>query len=473
MFILSVKLPRTSGMRLRHPPHVAKTICSFCGERWKRNDETSLLPVPQELTYCYFSFPIYCCDECVADGELTYLTEMMEIIRLLENFHVLIHFNDHPIVNPSDVYVPFLGSSGNLQFLCMNKKCSMNVRRSPREQSFFHESSIHGCVIDPQSGEIKMSSVSIAQIILGIDLLNKILRQERTCTYINSIGEFHSEQIKNSLSFLSLELENQRFLTEHPDLRIIDAIQQSAPESYVGPRIDNFSIGNPESILKLFSLIVSGIYSDSAIKVLFTGEMKEEFLKFITDSMISMTDFLKENGFNDCFPELKEHPSVSDFLIRNYGRAGFSFTQQDIICQNFRNFLKLFRKILRYYYFLDDSHRAIDLFQYCRFLYATLHVSNQEIYHRLTRQIPYQKLSPYSEYLDRYAISVSPFSVEIFAMIPASEKELDRCAICQSDNSANIIGRCSQHNICCSECFPRIVQNLKACPICREEFFLP
>ncbi len=64
MLFLNLKLPRTSVMRLRHPPHVAKTICSFCGERWKRDDETPLLPVSQELTHWYFLFPIYCCDEC-------------------------------------------------------------------------------------------------------------------------------------------------------------------------------------------------------------------------------------------------------------------------------------------------------------------------------------------------------------------------------------------------------------------------
>lgn len=439
MIILSVKLPRTSGMRLRHPPHVAKTICSFCGERWKRDDETPLLPVSQELTYGYFSFPIYCCDDCVADGKLTYLIEMMEPIRFLENFHVCIDFDSHPIVNPSDVYVPFMGSSGNLQFLCMNKKNSMKIfcDDGPKETSLFHKSTIHGCVIDPRLGEIKTESVSIAKIILGVDLLNRILRQELTCSYINAICEFDSQ---------------------FPD---------------VSPRIPKFSIADPNSIMKLFSLIVSGIYSDDAIKAILSGEMKEVFLKFITDSTISMTAFMRQNGFQEKIPKLKEAPVIPDFLTRNYGRADFSFTNQDIICQNFRNFLKLFRKILRRLYEIDGSHRAIDLFQYCRFLYATLHVSNQEIYHRLTRQILPQKLSPYFEYLDRYVMSSSQFSVEIFAMIPASEKELDRCAICQSDNSANVIGRCSQHNICCSECFPRIVQNLKACPICREEFFLP
>lgn len=439
MFILSVKLPRTSGMRVRHPPYVAKTICSFCRERWKRDDKTPLLPVSQELTDWYFPFPIYCCDECCGDGKLTYLMEMMESIRFLENFHVCIDFDSHPIVNPSDVYVPFLGSSGNLQFLCMNKKCSMKIccNTSSRETDFFHKSTIHGCVIDPRSGEIKTESVSIAKIILGVDLLNRILRGGFPCPYIKAICEFDS-QFPN-----------------------------------VSPRIPKFSIADPNSILKLFSLIISGIYSDDAINAVLNGEMKKVFLKFITDSMISMTAFMRQNEFQEKIPELKEALVIPDFLTRNYGGRAGLFTNQDIICQNFRNFLKLFRKILRRLYKIDDSHRAIDLFQYCRFLYASLHVSNQEIYHRLTRQIPFEKCRPYSEYLDRYVMSASPFCTEIFANVPASETKLDNCVFCQSDDSATVIGRCPQHNISCLKCFPRVVQNQKSCPTCRREFFLP
>ena len=421
MFILFVKLPRTSGIRVRHPPQVAKTICSFCGERWKRDDGTPLLPVSQELTGWYFSFPIYCCDECCGDGNLSYLMEMMKPIQLLENFHVCIDFDSHPIVNPSDVYIPFTNSSsGNLQFLCMSKKNLMKIccDTSSRETDLFHESTIHGCVIDPRSGEIKTESVSIAKIILGVDLLNRILRGEVQCHYIKAICDFDSE---------------------FPD---------------VSPRIPKFSIADPNSILKLFSLIVSGIYSDVAIKAILSGEMKEVFLKFITDSIISMTAFMRQNGFQEKIPKLKEAPVISDFLTRNYGRAGILRTNQDIICQNFRDFLKLFRKILRRLYENDDSHRAIDLFQYCRFLYASLHVSNQEIYHRLTRQIPFEKCRPYSEYLNRYVMSASPFCTEIFANVPASETKLDNCVFCQSDNSANVIGKCPQYNICCLDCFP-------------------
>jgi len=439
MFILSVELPRISGMRLRNPPHVSKTICSFCSERWNRNDETPLLPVPQERTYLYFPFPIYCCDECCGDGKLTYLMEMMETIRLLENFNVCIDFNGHPIVNPSEVYVPYMGLFGNLQFLCMNKKCSMKIRCDdrPTETSLFHKSSIHGCVIDPRSGGIKTESVPISQIILGVDLLNRILRGEFPCPYIKAICEFDSQ---------------------FPD---------------VSPRIPNFSIADPNSIMKLFSLIVSGIYSDDAIKAMLNVEMNEVFLKFITDSMISMTAFMRQNGFQKKIPELKEAPVIPDFLTTNYGRVGLSFNYQDIICQNFRNFLKLFRKILRRMYKIDVSHHAIDLFQYCRFLYASLHVSNRDINSRLTREIPYQKMSPYSKFLKRYVMLASPFCDEIFENVPASETKLDKCVICQSDNSANVIGKCPEHNICCLDCFQGDVQKLEVCPSCRNPDFLP
>jgi hypothetical protein len=440
MLFISVKIDLTSGMKLRHPPPLKKTICSFCGERWKCDDETPLLPVSQELTYWYFLFPIYCCDECCGDRKLTYLIEMMKTIRLLENFNICINFDGHPIVNPSDVYIPFtISSSGNLQFLCMSEKCSMKIccDTGSRETDLFHKSSIHGCVIDPRSGEIKTESVPIAQIILGVDLLNRILKGEFPCPYIKAICEFDSQ---------------------FPD---------------VSPRIPNFSIADPISILKLFSLIVSGIYSDDAIKAILNGEMKEQFLKFITDSMISMTAFMRQKGFQEKIPELKEAPVIPEFLIKNYGRAGFSFTYQDIICQNFRNFLKLFRKILRRLYEIDDSHRAIDLFQYCRFLYASLHVSNQAFYHRFTRQIPIEKCSLYSRFLKRYDMSASQFCVEIFANVPASETKLDKCVICLSDDSSTVIGRCPQHNICCLGCFPQVVQKQKSCPTCRGEFFLP
>jgi hypothetical protein len=334
----------------------------------------------------------------------------------------------------------------------MNEKCSMIIRRGSTETGLFHESKNHGCVIDPQSGEIRIESVSIARIILGVNLLNQILNGEVQCSYISSLGEFYSER---------------------PNLTIMDAIEQPVPESYDGPRINDFSIEDPDSILKLFSLLVSGIYSDNAIKMFLSGVIKEGFLKFITDSMISMTALMRENDFQHNFPELKEKQSIEDFLVRNYGRAGFSFTHHDIICQNFRNFLKLFRKILHYLSFVDNSQRSIDLFQYCRFLYATLHVSNKEIYHRFTRQVPFQKLSPYFEYLERYVMSVSLFCMEIFSTIPVSEIKLDNCGICLTEDSASVIGKCPQHNICCLGCFPRVVKQLTTCPSCRAPDFLP
>ena len=103
----------------------------------------------------------------------------MDTIKLLEIFDVCINFDGHPIVNPSDVYIPFTNSlSGNLQFLFMSKKCSMKIccHSGSRETDLFHKSTIHGCVINPSSGEFKTESVSIAQIILGVNLLNQILR---------------------------------------------------------------------------------------------------------------------------------------------------------------------------------------------------------------------------------------------------------------------------------------------------------
>ena len=193
----------------------------------------------------------------------------------------------------------------------------------------------------------------------------------------------------------------------------------------------------------------------------------------MTDSMISMMAFMRQHGFNDKLPELKEELVIPDFLTRNYGETHFPFNNQDIICQNFRNFLKLFRKILRYLSYVDDSPRSIELFQFCRFLYATLHVSNQPIYYRLTRQIPFEKCRPYSKFLKRYVMSASPFCVEIFAMVPASETELNNCAICLNENSATVIGRCDKHNICCLSCFPRVVKNKSTCPLCRGNNFLP
>jgi len=439
--LLSVKIHPITPKRLKNPPYVAKTICSFCGERWKRDDETPLRPIAQDPTDWYFSFPIYCCDECHRAGNFVCLVEMMNIIRLLENFHVCINFDCHLIVNPSNVYIPFANSLyGDLQFLCMNKNCSMMIccDIGSRETDLFHKSTIHGCVINPRSGEIKIASIPISQIILGVNLLNRILRGEFPCSYIQSICDFNSE---------------------YPD---------------VSPRIRNFSITDQNSILKLFSLFVSGIYSDGAINAVLNGEMKEQFLKFITDSMISMTAFMIQNGFNDKIPVLKEESAIPDFLTRNYGRTDLAFVIQDIICQNFRNFLKLFRKILRILCKIDDSQRSIDLFQYCRFLYATLHVGNQEIYHLFIRRgSQFKKFRPYSKFLKRYVMLASPFCVEIFATVPASETELDKCAICQIDHSANVIGKCKKHNICCLDCFPRVVNLLTTCSTCRENNFLP
>jgi hypothetical protein len=436
MFFLSVKLPPTSLRRLKNPPSVAKNICSFCGK-----DETPLFQIPNEIIKWTFQFPVYGCTECMENENKMSLLKEIIIIHSLENLYVSIHFDGHFFVNPSGVYIPFFGSSGNLRFLCVNKKCSLKVSSShvSDDDCLFNESSVRGCVIDPQSGEIKTSSVPISQIILGVDLLNRILRGEFLCSYIRPICEFDSQ---------------------FPD---------------VSPRIPKFSIEDPNSILKLFSLIVSGIYSDGAINAVLNGEMKEVFLKFITDSMISMTAFMRQNGFDDCLPELKEESVIPDFLTKNNGRTDLAFTNLNIISQNFRNLLKLFRKILRYLSYVDDSQCSIDLFQYCRFLYATVHVSNREIYHRFTRQVShFRKFSPYFEYLEkRYVMSASPFCVKIFAMVPASETELDTCSFCLTEHSANVIGKCKKHNICCLDCFREVVKKQSTCSTCRNPDFLP
>lgn len=446
--LLSVKLYKIT-QRLKHSASSQKPTCCFCGE-----DETPLSQIPNEITKWTFQFPVYGCTECMENENKTSLLKGIIIIHSLENLYVSIHFDGHFFVNPSDVYIPFLGLSGNLRFLCVNKKCSLKVRSShvSDDDCLFNESSIRGCVIDPQSGQITTESVSIVRIIHGVRDLNRILEFNTKHPYVRMLVEFESM---------------------YPDLRIEDAIRKSPPESYVGPRINDFTLENPMSVLSLFSLLVSEIYSKDAIRVFLSGEMKEQFLKFITDSMISMMAFMRQHGFNDKLPELKEAPVIPEFLTRNYGEAHFSFTYQDIICQNFRNFLKLFRKILRYLSYVDDSQRSIDLFQYCRFLYATLHVGNQPIYHRFVRQqVSIPKLSLYFEYLDRYVLSASPFCVEIFAMVPASKTELDKCAFCWTENSATVIGRCDKHNICCLECFLKVVK-LSRCQTCRKEYFLP
>lgn len=446
--LLSVKIPQQnsmSSMRLKHSSQ--KPTCCFCGE-----DEKPLSQIPDEITDGIFQFPVYGCTECMRDENKIRLLKKIMIIRSLENLYVSIHFDGHFFVNPSGVYIPFLGSSRNLRFLCVNKKCSLKVSSSDvsDDDCLFNESSIRGCVIDPQSGQITTESVSIVRIIHGVNMLNSIL-DFNTNPYIRMLVEFDSM---------------------YPDLRIEDAIQQSPPESYVGPRICDFSLGNSDSVLRLFSLLVSGIYSNDAISVFLSG-MKQEFLDFIRKSMISMTTFMRRNGFETTIPALKEEqPSIEDFLVKNYASATV-FMQNDIICQNFRNFLKLFRKIMSYLYFIDESPLAIELFQFSRFLYATLHVSNQAINHRLTRQIPFEKCRPYYKFLERYVMSASPFCKEIFTMIPTSKTKLDVCTICQSEDSANVIGRCSIHNICCSECFPTVVKKWRTCPTCREEIFLP
>jgi len=415
--------------------------------------------ISHELTEKLFPFEIYQCQDCMKNEINLRLLNGIMLLRRLHNLFVSIHFDDSIIANPSELYIPFY-SSEKLLFLCMGKKCSIRIRCSdPTEfdgnslvesslDCLIHESSIRGCIIDPILGTTETKSVSIAQIIRGVRMLDDMI----------NFGIEEHTHIRSFIEFNSM----------YPDLTIPDSISESPPQE--GPKITNFSFRNPFSIMELFSLLSSGIYSDDAIKAFLNGEMKEGFLKFITESMISMTAFMKQNRFQGNLPQLKIEPEIPEFLVKNYGDVSSTI---NIIFQNFRNFLKLFRKILRRLYEIDDSSLSIDLFQYCRFLYATLHVSNLDIYQRLAQQIPYQKMSSYFKYLERYVMPASPFCVEIFATVPASEKKLDKCAICWTDDSATVIGRCPQHNICCLDCFPRVVQNQKSCPTCRSPDFLP
>lgn len=435
--------------RIKHS--IQSASCCFCGN----SDKKHLKNVSHDITEGLFPFEIYQCQDCMRNEINLHLLKGIMLLRRLHNLFVSIHFVHSIIANPSELYIPF-NSFGKLYFLCMSKKCSMRIRCSDPIKfdgdslvlsSFdclINESSIRGCVIDPILGTTETKSVSIAQIIYGVRMLDEMINFGIKYPYIRSSIEFDSQY--------------------PPDLTIADSISESPQQE--GPRIADFSFGNSNSIMELFSLLSSGIYSDDAIKLFLSGEMKEGFLKFITDSMISMTAFLRENGFNACLPELKIKPEISEFLVKNSGSAS---SPDNIICQNFRNFLKLFRKILRRFYQIDESQQSIDLFQYCCFLYSTLHVRNQ----RIQRRMMSQSSSRYFEYLERYVISASPFCVEIFSTIPVSEIKLDKCGICLTEDSASVIGKCPKHNICCLECFLRVVKQWTTCPSCRNPDFLP
>lgn len=446
--LLNICLLQPRIVRIKHS--IQSASCCFCGNP----DKKHLEKVSREITEGLFPFKIYQCQDCMSNEINLRLLKGIMLLRRLHNLFVSIHFVHSIIANPSELYIPF-NSFGKLHFLCMSKKCSMRIRCSDpiefdgdslRQSSFdclTNESSIRGCIIDPILGTTETKSVSIAQIIYGVRMLDNMIEFGIKYPFIQSFIEFDSQ---------------------YPNLTITDSISESPQQE--GPRIADFSFENFNSIMELFSLLSSGIYSDDAIELFLSGEMKEGFLKFITDSMISMTAFLRENGFNDCLPELKIKPEISEFLVKNSGSAS---STDNIICQNFRNFLKLFRKILRRFYQIDESQQSIDLFQYCCFLYSTLHVRNQRIQRRMTSQ----SSSRYFEYLERYVISTSPFCLEIFSTIPVSEIKLNNCGICLTEDSASVIGKCPHHNICCLECFPRVVKQSTTCPSCRNPDFLP
>ena len=195
--LLSVKIPQQNSMSsMRLKSSSQKPTCCFCDQ-----DETPLSQIPDEITNGIFQFKIYGCTECMRDENKISLLKKIMIIRRLENLYVSIHFDGHFFVNPSGVYIPFLGSSRNpflgssrnLRFLCVNKKCSLKVRSSDvsDDDCLFNESSIRGCVIDPQSGQITTESVSIMRIIHGVYKLNNIL-EFNTNPYIRMLVEFQS-----------------------------------------------------------------------------------------------------------------------------------------------------------------------------------------------------------------------------------------------------------------------------------------
>ncbi len=461
MLLIAYTVPKTTQRRLTHFSSDVSKKCTFCKKACKYNPRDDCAEAHE--IFKYFTFRFFCCHECNTKKQ-TVLNSILEVVQRHLNtntyINVRIHFSGNPIVNPSHVYVPCINSCTNeLQFLCMNRKslffCNTGDGCKPNEIVFLH--TICGCVFDPYSGEIKQETVSIAQIIHGLYLLEseRIAHKPEICL-------FHE------------------FADEYPNFKIRDAFQQSAPESYVGPRIPDFSFTNPDSIIQLFSLLVSNIYPFSEIKAWLNQnhEMKCGIIKFITDSMISITQFMKTNGFDQFLPTLKEPHTVPQFLVKNYGTSESVFNYINVICVNFRNFLKLFKKILRYMYRCEEPVEPqvswIDLFQYCRFLYATLHVRNIIINQRFARLVSPEKMHLYFRYLDKqYSIVASPFCKKIFATIPDSKITLDMCIICHDEGKSSVIGRCKKHNICCLTCFPAVVKHLHECSMCHETYFLP
>ena len=115
--LLFVKIPQNTMSSMRLKPSSQKPTCCFCGE-----DETPLSQIPNEIKKLTFQFPVYGCTKCMENENKMILLKEIIIIHSLENLYVSIHFDGYFFVNPSDVYIPFLGLSGNLRFLCVNKK---------------------------------------------------------------------------------------------------------------------------------------------------------------------------------------------------------------------------------------------------------------------------------------------------------------------------------------------------------------
>ena len=446
--ILSVKIPETSGMIWKYPSSQAP-MCCFC-KRTKNDDETPLSKVPFGITQGIISFPMYYCFDCAGDGKLSYILEFL--IKMDQpNSFLMIHFEGHIIVNPSEIYVPCIGRSENLQFLCWGRKCHMSINCD----SLFN-SIIRGCVIDPQSGAIEKMNVSIRDILLGIIKLNQILESSDEHPFLKKITEIDGKYL---------------------DCSVMDAIDQLPSDGYVGPRIDYFSFDSSKMIFELFSLMNSGFYSKDAIDSFFGCVMTRNIIElFIWKCLISMTTFMKKNGA--ALPDLAQfepNSRIDGFLTQNHGRTDLAFTMIDVLCVNSRIFLKLVRRIIRLLHRFNNETYYLDMFQYSKYLYSMIYVINQDRFAR--NGVSLESLSRFRKYTKRFKkiMNHSPFCKHTFqqSVEPVEpDNEIDLCVICQI-KPAYVIGRCDVHNVSCYGCFSNVLKNCTKCPSCRNPDFLP
>ena len=465
--ILSIEIHPTSGMRLKYPSPQTPTCC-FC-ERIKNDDDTPLLEVPSGITQGIITFPIYYCFECAGDGKLAHIEEIIILLMSQSNSFLMIHFYGHIISNPPELYVPCLGPSRNLQFLCWGKKCHMFI-----DCDSLFNSIIRGCVIDPQSGAIEKKNVFIRDILLGI------------------------RELSNEHPFLKKLIE---FDGRYPDFLISEAIAGLPIGAYLGPRIEYVSANCPKFFFELFSLINTGFYSKDAIDFFFSHSPTKNIIEqFIWKCLILMTDYMKKNGAD--LPDLMQFEpdsQIDEFLTQHHSRPGFPFITDDVLCVNFTIFLKLIRKMIRLLHQFDDETASLDMFQYSKYLYSMIYVIYQN---RFVRDgISHESLRRYTEYTERFKIIIdcSPFCNYIFQKTEEStdpvesadlvesvdsvefvesadpadpKKKIDVCIICRI-KTACVIGRCDVHNVSCYGCFSGVLENCKKCPSCRKDNFLP